>query len=866
LRELIEMRSGQELKPLLPSFPLASQLRYLLFISGFSALVLEIVYVKLLRYWVGNTAYAVACVLCAYMAGLAVGSLAAGKWLLSRKNLLGLYGGLELLVGLYSVGLPGLMGHLKPAYVDLTSRLGPDTNLSLFGHFLAAGAMLLLPTLLMGASFPIVVRAGSSSSADRPEVAEKLYAANLTGAALGALSSDFLLIGIWGLGKTLVFVAVLNAAVAAWAMALGRRRRMGVEPPEVLEKQGQSSGQSRGMILLVALAGGFLVLFQEIVWTHMAGRFLDSTVYGFAVMLFAVIAGLGLGAVLVARNVARRPAERLLPWTCLATGSLAMLLMPFWDNARVLAVRHPLWSVCVAMAVLGAAALALAPPPRTFALIGVAFAALLIAALIFRRLDPTGSIFWITHAIDFAVCVMFLAGPAVLMGTIFPLVLEWYLLPVSSPSPAVAPVYASNTIGSLAGIIAATFLVLPRLGVERSGRAVNLVFFALGLLLLTRRAPTGPGRARRGWMIGLGIIPALAWTLLIPGWDFNKTHEVMGQVGQLIYAREDLNGGLTTVIRTPSHTQLYTNEMIQAGTGYLVADQARVALIPLLHVRELDRAMVIGLGSGQSAGIVALFPFKHIDLVDFSPGVVEAGRRFFEEINLGVYRDHRVKVHIADGRHYLFTHPEKLSLLTIEVSRLWVAGEGDLYTREFYELSSERLAEGGVLQQWVPLFRLTFRDVLIILRTVRAVFPHVAMYLGAESGMIVASRSPLQVDYARLRTMDHNPQLNRVLARIKMSSLFGLLGDCVLVPEGVDSLLATASERRISTDLWPHLEHSAARHYLEGLTTDAARRFFLTAQEFRSLPVVGVDTASQPAIEKSVLEERNRQAGGLPPF
>jgi spermidine synthase len=863
LRELIEMRSGQELKPLLPSFPLASQLRCLVFISGFSALVLEIVYVKLLRYWVGNTAYAVACVLCAYMAGLAVGSLAAGKWLLSRKNLLSLYGGLELLVGLYSVGLPGLMGRLKPAYLDMTSRLGPDSNLSLFGHFLAAGGLLLLPTLLMGASFPIVVRAGSYSPVDRPEVAEKLYAANLTGAALGTLLSDFLLIRIWGLGNTLVFVAVLNAALAAWAMVLNPRRRMGVEPPEVLEKQGQSREQSRGMILLVALAGGFLVLFQEIVWTHMVGRFLDSTVYGFAVMLFVVIAGLGLGAVLVARTVARRPAERLLPRICLATGSLAMLLMPFWDNARVLAVRHPLWSVCVAMAVLGAGAMALAPSPKGLALIGVTFAALLIAALILLRLDPTGSIFWITHAIDFAVCVMFLAGPAVLMGTIFPLALEWYLLPASNPAPTVAPVYASNTIGSLAGIVAATFLVLPRLGVERSGRVVDLALFALGLLLLARQAP---GRARRRWMIGLGIIPALAWTRLIPGWDFTKTHEVMGQVGQVIYAREDLNGGLTTVIQTTSHTQLYTNEMIQAGTGYLVADRARVALVPLLHVRELDRAMVIGLGSGQSAGIVALFPFEHIDLVDFSPGVVEAGRRFFEDINLGVYRDPRVKVHIADGRHYLLTHPEKLSLLTIEVSRLWVAGEGDLYTREFYELSAERLTEGGVLQQWVPLFRLTFRDVLIILRTVRAVFPHVAMYLGAESGMIVASRSPLLVDYARLQGMDRNPQLNRLLPRIKMSSLFGLLGDCVLVPEGVDSLLATVSERRISTDLWPHLEHSAARHYLEGLTTDAARRFFLTAQEFRSLPVVGVDTASQPAIEKSVLEERNRLVAGLPPL
>jgi hypothetical protein len=147
----------------------------------------------------------------------------------------------------------------------------------------------------------------------------------------------------------------------------------------------------------------------------------------------------------------------------------------------------------------------------------------------------------------------------------------------------------------------------------------------------------------------------------------------------------------------------------------------------------------------------------------------------------------------------------------------------------------------------------------MILRTVRAVFPHVALYLGDESGMLVASRSPLEVDYARLREMDSDPRLQAVLAGIKLPSIFSLLGDCVLIPEGVDALLAAAPKRGISTDLWPHLEHSAARHYLEGTTTTAARRFFLSAQEFRTVPILGLDTASRPAVEKWVLEERNRQ-------
>lgn len=838
-------------------FPLLSQLQCLLFVSGFSALLLEIIYVKLLRYWAGNTAYAVAAVLAAYMAGLGGGSFAAGKWLVGWTNPLALYGGLELGVGLYSISLPWIMKLLEPAYLALTQSLGPETDRALLGHFLTAMTLLVFPTLLMGASFPIVVRAGSAGATDEPEAAEKLYASNLAGAALGTLLSDFVLIRKWGLGNTLFLAAALNAAVAVWAVLAGRgRRATAVLPAGPLVAR---PARGRSVILLVALAGGFLVLFQEIVWTHMVSRFLDNTVYGLALTLFAVIAGLGLAAALVARQVAERPASRLLPWACLAAGVVVTILLPFWDNAPVLAMRYPTQAVYGAIALLLAASLALVRQSKILATVMAIFPAALILMLICRSKNPAAIAFWIHHGTGFAVWVLFMALPAVLMGTLFPLALEWYLVETPGAARSVAPVYAANTLGSLAGVVVAAFLVLPQLGLERSGRAVGLALLGLGALLFEPRS-----KRRRAAL--LALVPAIAWALLVPLWDFSKTHAALNQTGRLVYLHEDLNGGVITVLQSPEATRLYSNGLIQAGNEYLIFDQVRCGLLPVLHApgRDPGRAVVIGLGSGQTAGVVALFPFERVDLVDFSPGAVEAGRKFFEDINLGVYKQPRVKVHIADGRHYLLTHPEEVSVLTIEVTRLWVAGEGDLYTREFYELAAARLGGRGVLQQWLPLFRLPFEEMVIILRTVRAVFPQVAVYLGSESAMIVASHSPLQVDYGRLRAMDDDPQLKKVLATIKLPSVFSLLGDCVLIPEGVDALLARAPGRRISTDLWPHLEYSAARHYLEGMTLNSARRFFLTAQEFRTVPILGLDPGARPVVERWVFEERARQAAMLP--
>jgi spermidine synthase len=242
---------------------------------------------------------------------------------------------------------------------------------------------------------------------------------------------------------------------------------------------------------------------------------------------------------------------------------------------------------------------------------------------------------------------------------------------------------------------------------------------------------------------------------------------------------------------------------------------------------------------------------------------VEAAEQFFPMLNFGVFKDPRVKVHVDDGRHYLLTHPAKLSLLTVQVNRLWTAGEGDLYTREFYETCSARLTDQGVMQQWVPLFSLSIPETLIIIRTVRQVFPQVALYVGGGSGMIVASRSPLELDYARLRAMDANRRVAAMLERIDLPSAASLLGDLVLKPEGVDALLARASEGRISTDLWPYLEHSNARYHVGKTSGIPLWQFLLNAEPFQVPPLAGASQTEWARIRKAAADERQSQFENL---
>jgi spermidine synthase len=394
--------------------------------------------------------------------------------------------------------------------------------------------------------------------------------------------------------------------------------------------------------------------------------------------------------------------------------------------------------------------------------------------------------------------------------------------------------------------------------VERSGRLVGLGFFLLGLALAW---PLHAGRRR--WALALGLAVWVAWLQFAPRWDFGRTLHYLDHEGEVVYQKEDLNAGITTVLHNGENWNIFVNELFNGGTSLEERDQARVALIPLLYVHRFERAMVVGIGTGQSAGIIGEYPFKHIDVVDFSPRVVEAADQHFAMLNFGILRNPRVAVHVDDGRHYLFTHPDKLSLLTLEVNRLWTAGEGDLYSREFYEICAARLQNGGVLQQWVPLFSLSIPETLILMRTVRQVFPYVVFYVGGGSGMMVASRSPLELDLARLRAMDQNPKVAAVLQRIDLPSAANLLGDLVLRPEGVNDLLARAPEQRITTDLWPYLEYSNARYHVGRPTGIPLWQFLLTAEDFKVPPVAGASPEEMARIQAAATEERQRQFDNL---
>jgi spermidine synthase len=812
----------------------------LFFFSGASSLIFETIFTRLLTYTFGNTAHAVSTVLAAFLGGLALGAYAIGRWVDRRGATLLTYGTLELLVGLYCLFIPGLFALLTKAYAGLYHALHLGMWALTAVRFGLAAVVILLPTFLMGGTLPVLARCVASASTGFQSFIDRLYAWNTLGAAAGTLASTYLLMPSLGVRGTIRVACAVNLviflSVAAWGSKGGQAEPRAVPTPV----PATARDPRRRVLLVAAFLTGVLALVYEVVWTHMLGFLVGNSVYAFGMMLFTFLCGLGWGAHLVARHLAR-PAlwSRALAAAQIFLGMAVFITFPLWNHLPDLFAqgfqRAWVWDV-VGIAALLAARMAYLgwsmfrkarrgkiPLARLMELAGEF---ILLAGLV----STNPATLWRYEAGGFvaAELLRFFAGfyllilPCLLLGISFPLLLN-LATQAGGVGTSVGGIYAANTAGTVLGSVLTGFLVLPALGSHATLQAAATLDLLLGLGFAWLLVPLS--RVRR-WVLGV-VVASLV--LLVCGgatqWDtrgltrgtyvyFNKGWPV----DRVLYFGEDVQGGLTSVIDMGPTRVLLSNGKFQGNNTEEVADQARFALTPILFTPRFDRALVIGLGTGNTLRVVSLFPFRRIEAVEIAPHIVEAARQWFGDVNADVFdRDPRVKLILADGRNVLLLTRERYDLITIEVSSIWISGEADLYNREFYELCRSHLAEHGVLQQWVQIHHMRPQDLRVILQTAAQVFAHLAFFQGPEQGLLIASPDALECDARQVAALENIPAVRRELADQGIPSLWSLLGELRLF----DSSFRQATEALpgprglpadfASTDDRPYLEYQTPK-------------------------------------------------------
>ena len=818
----------------------------LFFSSGASSLIFETIFTRLLTYTFGNTAYAVSTVLAAFLGGLALGAYLFGRWVDRRPPTLWIYGGLELLVGIYCLFIPNLFALLTQTYVALyhSLHLGPAGLTSI--RFGLAGVVILVPTVLMGGTLPALARYVSALRSHFEAEVSRLYGWNTLGAALGTLGSAYLLMPFLGVRGTIGLACGVNFAIFLSVALLASRAPL---PTELEEMGGAPPAAAKSLpaeahalvLVLGAFLTGAVALAYEVIWTHVLAFLIGNTVYAFGVMLFTFLCGLGLGAQIVARRLPRPEF-----WARALAGSQLFLALAIFCTV-------PLWSRIPDVFAQGLL------KAFEFDLLGIAFLLFLRVIYLGWRIHrrPRAARFPWARAIELGVEILLLMGlmgvdttflwkreatyfvagellrffcaffllivPSLLLGLSFPLLLNLASHRATRVGGSVGGVYAANTLGAILGSVLTGFVLLPRWGSLVSLRGSATVNLLLGLafaLCLLRLRPAYK-------LILAMVVASLALVFWVGQGDWDARRMSRGSyvyfdrgwpIDRVLYLREDVQGGLTSVVQVGPTRVMLSNGKFQGNNAGEMGAQIRFALIPILFTREFDKALVIGLGTGNTLRTVAGFPFRRIDTVEIAPHIVEAARLWFEDVNGMIFdRDPRIQLHVADGRNFLLLSRERYDLITIEISSIWISGEADLYSREFYELCRARLQEHGILQQWVQVHHMRTQDFLVILNTAAQVFPHVAFFLGPEQGVLIASAAPLECDYAKLETLDANPKVRAELSAINTPSMFALLGELMLYGDSMQQALASLPRLGglppdfASTDFQPYLEYQTPK-------------------------------------------------------
>ena len=706
-------------------------------LSGACALIYEITWTRMMTRVFGITVFAVTTVLCSFMAGLGLGSFLSGRFVDRMRRVLPLYGALEIGIGIFALLFPLIVEGLKPLFVSLHHRLYVNYYVFSLVRFLVIFTVLLIPTCMMGATFPLLARYFIRARLSVGRDVGFLYAINTSGAVIGTFLAGFLMLAFLGISKTIFIAAAVNIAIGIVCIFIGLQQDAPVMEEGVPDKPEDSSAgtyaeatvampSSRAWLILAAIGtSGFVSLGLEVLWTRVLVLYVHNSTYAFSTMLGVFLFGLAVGS-----------------WIYSAVAGLIRRPMVFF---AALELGIAFWTV-LSLYLVGRL-------PRVMDIFsGLIRSDNWYEALILMII-PTAIILFV---------------PTLLMGMTLPLATSLIVTRLENVGRHVAKVYAINTFGTVLGSFTVGFVLIHFLGIRNS----FLVLVALNGLIAAALLAGAPGLiAPLKWT---GVAGSLAFVvtaqLVVPAnVILNKFEQTFGK---LLFYKEEVTDIITVSemgMGWEMRTLIFGDGRGTAGHWTRMEDRFYGHLPVLLHDDPKD-VLVICFGVGNTLGAIGRHKdIETIDFVELSPGVVEAAQFF--DTNYNILDDPRVHPHFEDGRNYLLATEKSYDIIHLDPPELHTAGVVDLYTEEFYELCKKRLRPGGIMSHWFNVMKLEAEETRMLIATFRKMFPHTTVWQGPGnySFNLIGSDHPLRIPMAKFSSRLREPAVLESLAEWRLT-------------------------------------------------------------------------------------------------
>jgi spermidine synthase len=812
-----------------------SRVATLLFGSGFCALVYQTAWLREFRLIFGASTLASAAVLAIFIGGLGAGSLILGPRADRHPRPLLFYAALEAIIAISAALTPLLILLARAIYLASGGAGTLGTIAATVERLILSVLVLSVPTIAMGGTLPAAARAVTSQGDVRRQRLSTLYALNTIGAVAGCLAATFFLLEIYGTRATIWLAAAVNILVAVSARVLDRANQQNPANLSHLSNQDNPDNpenlehQSTVFVTVAAAAVGFAFFLMELVWYRLLAPLLGGSVFTFGLVLAVALAGIGLGGLLYSLASSDRPAS--------LSGFAASCLLE---------------------------ALAVA---ATFAL-GDRVA---ILALAFIPLNAAG--FTATVAGWTIVTAIVVLPPAVIAGYQFPLLIALFGRGRERIGHDVGVAYAANTLGAIAGSLAGGFGLLPwlsatgawqlvavmlaSLGVAaalhdnqrkeredrkenlvasdvRSLRALRLPLFLTAAIALLLAVASGPTAVWRHGGIGAGraVPDVFASASRLRAWENGTRHAIVWQ-----------GDGVESSVALGAQVNGYAFIVNGKSDGSARADagtQVMLGLLGAIRHPQPKRALVIGLGTGSTAGWLGAVPsIERVDAIELEPLVLDVARAS-QAVNHDVMHNPKVRITIGDARETLLTTRDRYDVIASEPSNPFRAGIASLFTVEYYRAARARLTDEGVFAQWVQGYEIDAPTLRTIYATLAAVFPQVETWQTNHGDLVLlASARPRGYTAAALRArIAEEPYRTALQDTWRAVDLDGFLAH-YLATDAVARALASSHGAEVNTD---------DRNLVEfGLARSVGRSGSLVVAEIRAL--AGAMNASHPPLD-----------------